>query len=69
MRAPKIFTAPAEYAADIVMNVENRDMKIVIEKEDQFLNAIKKFRELIEDKSSREEMYNEIMQTAALIDK
>ncbi len=69
LRAPKIFTAPAEYAADIVMNVENRDMKIVIEKEDQFLNAIKKFRELIEDKSSREEMYNEIMQTAALIDK
>ncbi len=68
IRAPRIFTAPADCETMILTNIDNSDAVISIGKDNQFFNAIKLFRELIKDSDKREKMYEEVICTANLVE-
>lgn len=69
LRAPRIFTAPTNYVTEIFININNSERKIVIGQDNQFLNAICKFKTLLKSDQNRREMYDEIIYTAELMEK
>lgn len=69
LKAPRIFTAPKDYTVEILTNIENQEGKIVVGRDDQFLNAIHAYKDLIKNSEGRTRIYSDIIHTAELIDR
>ena len=68
LRAPRIFTAPKDYVVEISTNIQNQESKIIVGKDDQFLNAIHVYKDMIRNKERRKKVYSDIIHTAKLLD-
>lgn len=68
IRVPRIFTAPIDYVTEIFMNINNEEGKIVVGQDNQFLNAICKYKTLLINDECRSEIYDEIVWTAELME-
>ena len=68
VRTPRIFTAPADCETMLLTNINNSDAVVSIGKDNQFLNAIKLFKESIHDYFKREKIYEDILCTARLVE-
>lgn len=68
IRAPRIFTAPADCETTLLTNIDNSDAVISIGKDNQFFNALRVFNELIKDSGKRQEVYEDIICTAKLVE-
>lgn len=68
IRMPKVFTAPPDYGTELFANIGNHQITIPVGRDNQFLNAIKMFQELIIDADKREKKYKEMIRTAELIE-
>ena len=68
MRTPRFFTAPSDCETMLLTNINNSDAVVSIGKDNQFLNAIKLFKESIQDSCKREKIYEDILCTARLVE-
>lgn len=67
-RFPRIFTAPVGVRPQAQICVRDRDERIELPEDDQFLNAIEHFGEEIEKDSIREESFQGLLTQSTLID-
>lgn len=68
IKAGRIFTAPSEMDVELAVSVNNENKSIIVEADNQFLNAIHEFYSLIEDDMKREKMYTNILNLAKLVE-
>ncbi|MBO5081768.1 MAG: Gfo/Idh/MocA family oxidoreductase [Lachnospiraceae bacterium] len=68
LKTGRIFTAPPELDVEIALSVDNENQKIVVERDNQFLNSIHTFYSLLEDDEKREGMYTDILNISKLVE-
>lgn len=66
--APRIFTAPPDFEAPVRINVEKQEMHTETFQDDHFLKSIEQFYDAIENNDIREQIYEQILQQAYLVD-
>lgn len=66
IRAPRIFTAPPDYEAEVSANIDNSSIVIPIGKDNQFFNSISMYKKLIMDTGKREKVYEDLVCTAKI---
>lgn len=67
LKAPRIFTAPPDFAPDLIQIINNSETKLKLEKDDQFLNSIKHFSKCVNNQKVRENNYDLIKRQSCLI--
>lgn len=67
IKAPRIFTAPNNYDVNLIINIDNEEKNIVVGRDDQFLNAVSKYKELLEKDEKRKKMYDDIIMDAYIM--
>lgn len=68
LKADRIFTAPSDFDVEIKMSVNNEGQSILVGKNNQFLNAIHYYYELLSDGVKREKMYSDILNISKLVE-
>lgn len=61
--APRIFTAPTDFSAEIIVYKEEKEV-INVPNDDQFMKVIVEFKDSIVDNSLREKLYKDIVRQA-----
>lgn len=68
IKAPRIFTAPADFKPSLFLDKNNEIQNIEIDQDDQFLNSINQFYKCIASCDEKQSMYKEIYLQSHLID-
>lgn len=68
IKAPRIFTAPPDYNAELLTNIDNQDLLVPIGKDNQFFNSLMMYKSLIIDAGKREKVYEDLICTAKIVE-
>ena len=64
--APRIFTAGADFKPSLILRSSSGESALELDADDQFLHSIERFRQSVEDRTAREDMYAAIQRQAGM---